>query len=304
MRRERERDTYESGLLRGRIQTHGAVEQSAGILVVTPEKNLLASEVQRAVAWLALLFLYLPIVTLVVLSFNTNEVTTIWSGFSTRWYAEVLGNEAILRAVRNSVIVASVATALATAAATAAALGVARSTPAHRNSVEGLFSLPLLVPEIVTAVALLLLFVAVGFPLGLATVALAHTVFCIPFAYYPIKSRLAGLDPALLEAASDLYASAWRRFVRVELPLLAPGILAGALLAFISSLGDFVISYFVSGPGSTTLPVYIFGMIRTGVTPEVNALSALFLLASMAVISAALVVASRLRQGKTEITTP
>jgi spermidine/putrescine transport system permease protein len=262
-----------------------------------PDHNLMASPVNRVIAMLALVFLYLPIVTLVVLSFNANEVTTIWSGFGVQWYADVVGNDAIMRAARNSVVVATVATLLASAAATAAALGVARSTAAHRTSVEGLFSMPLLVPEIVTAVALLLLFVIVGLPLGLTSVVLAHTVFCIPFAYYPIKSRLAGLDPALIEAASDLYASPWRRFVRIELPLLAPGIFAGALLAFISSLGDFVISYFVSGPGSTTLPVYIFGMIRTGVTPEVNALSALFLLASIAAISIAFFVVHRLNEG-------
>ena len=261
------------------------------------DKNLLGSHTNRIVAILVLLFLYLPILTLVVLSFNANDVTTIWSGFSVKWYADVMGNEAILRAARNSLVVATVATVLASVAATAAALGVARSTNIHRTSVEGLFSLPLLVPEIVTAVALLILFVIVGVPLGLVSVVLAHTVFCIPFAYYPIKSRLAGLDPALIEAASDLYAPPWRRFVRIEMPLLAPGIFAGALLAFISSLGDFVISYFVSGPGSTTLPVYIFGMIRTGVTPEVNALSAVFLLASIGVITVAFVVANRLNDG-------
>jgi len=265
------------------------------------EPMLMSHVLDRTIAMLALLFLYLPIVTLVALSFNANEVTTIWSGFSVKWYADVMANEAILRAARNSVLVATIATLLASAAATAAALGVARSTTLHRTSVEGLFSLPLLVPEIVTAVALLILFVVIGVPLGLTSVVLAHAVFCIPFAYYPIKSRLAGLDPALIEAASDLYATPWRRFVRIELPLLAPGIFAGALLAFISSLGDFVISYFVSGPGSTTLPVYIFGMIRTGVTPEVNALSALFLLASIGAISVAFVVVQRLNRSNTQV---
>jgi len=262
------------------------------------DQSLLASGGNRLLAWLSLLFLYLPIVTLVVLSFNADEVTTVWGGLSTRWYVEVLGNEAILRAARNSVLVASGATVLGTAAATAAALGMARARPLQRNTVEGLFNLPLLVPEIVTAVALLLLFVSAGLPLGLLSIMLAHTVFCIPFAYYPIKARLAGLDPALLEAASDLYATPWRRLQRIELPLLAPGILAGALLAFISSLGDFVISYFVSGPGSTTLPVYIFGMIRTGVTPEVNALSTVFLLASLVMITLAFVVVHRIDAGR------
>ena len=258
------------------------------------EKSLLGSRGNAVIAALALAFLYVPIATLVALSFNENDLTTIWSGVSLKWYAAVLDNGDILRATRNSLIVASIATALATAAATAAALGVVRTSSFHRGAVEGLLSLPLLVPEIVTAVALLMLFVLAGLPLGLLSVILAHTVFCIPFSYYPIRSRLAGLDPALIEAAADLYAPPWQRFVRIELPLLGPGILAGALLAFISSLGDFVITYFVAGPGATTLPVYIFGMIRTGVTPEVNALSAVFLLASMIVITVAFLVTQRL----------
>jgi spermidine/putrescine transport system permease protein len=260
---------------------------------MSPGQNLLSGRGNALVALLALVFLYIPIVTLVALSFNENDLTTIWSGFSVKWYATVLDNGDILRATRNSLIVAAVATALATAAATAAALGVVRSSSTHRGAVEGLLSLPLLVPEIVTAVALLMLFVLSGVPLGLLSVILAHALFCIPFAYYPIRSRLAGLDPALIEAAADLYAPAWQRFVRIELPLLSPGIFAGALLSFISSLGDFVITYFVSGPGATTLPVYIFGMIRTGVTPEVNALSALFLLASVVMIAIAFVITKR-----------
>lgn len=261
-----------------------------------PEQNLLSSRFNAVIAALALVFLYIPIVTLVALSFNENDLTTIWSGLSVKWYLAVLDNGDILRAAKNSLIVASVATVLATVAATAAALGVVRTTTLHRGAVEGLLSLPLLVPEIVTAVALLMLFVLAGLPLGLLSVILAHTVFCIPFAYYPIRSRLAGLDPALIEAASDLYAPPWKRFVRIELPLLSPGIFAGALLAFISSLGDFVITYFVAGPGSTTLPVYIFGMIRTGVTPEVNALSAVFLLVSVAVITVAFLIGRRINE--------
>jgi len=245
------------------------------------------------VALAALVFLYIPIVTLVVLSFNSNDMTTIWGGASSRWYGAVMENGNILRAAWNSLLVASMATVMATTVATAAALGTVKAVSIHRRALEGLIGLPLLVPEIVTAVALLILFVLIGLPLGLGTVILAHTVFCIPFAYYPIRSRLDGLDPAFSEAASDLYASPIRRLLRIELPLLSPGILAGGLLAFISSLGDFVITYFVAGPGATTLPVYIFGMIRTGVTPEVNALSAMFLLASVAVIAIAFAVNHR-----------
>ncbi len=267
---------------------------------MTPEHNLLSSRINAVIAALALVFLYIPIVTLVILSFNENDLTTIWGGLSVKWYVAVLDNSDILRATKNSLIVASVATALATAVATAAALGVARSSSAHRGALEGLLSLPLLVPEIVTAVALLMLYVLSGMPLGLISVILSHTVFCIPFAYYPIRSRLAGLDPALIEAAADLYAPPWKRFTRIELPLLSPGIFAGALLAFISSLGDFVITYFVAGPGSTTLPVYVFGMIRTGVTPEVNALSAIFLLLSIAVIAVAFLVGGRFGEARKE----
>lgn len=235
----------------------------------------------------ALVFLYLPIAVLVVLSFNASDVTTVWAGASTHWYSSALGNTDMLRATMNSLIVAATATVLAVTVATAAALGVPMLRRRWRGVSEGIIGLPLLVPEIVTAVALLILFVLSGFRLGLATITLAHTVFCIPFAYYPIRSRLAGLDPAILEAGSDLYAPAWRRFWRIELPLLAPGIFAGGLLAFISSLGDFVVTYFVSGPGSTTLPVYIYGLIRVGVTPEVNALSTLLLAATLPAIALA-----------------
>ena len=141
--------------------------------------------------------------------------------------------------------------------------------------------------------ATLLFFVLIGLRLGLLTLIIGHTVFCIPFAYLPIRARLEGMDPALREAAADLYADAWATFQRVTLPLLWPGILAGALLAFIISLDDFVISYFVAGAGSTTLPVYIFGMIRIGVTPEVNALSTLMLLISVLFVSLSFLVQRR-----------
>jgi len=235
-------------------------------------------------------YLYLPIVILITLSFNANRTVTIWTGFTADWYGLVLGNPDILRAATNSLIVATAATVIATVTATLAALGMARARFRGVMTINGVIGLPLVVPEIVTAVATLLFFVLIGLPLGLTTLIIAHTVFCIPFAYLPIRARLDGMDPALQEAAADLYADAWHTFRRVTLPLLWPGILAGALLAFIISLDDFVISYFVAGAGSTTLPVYIFGMIRIGVTPEVNALSALMLVISMAFVSLSFIV--------------
>lgn len=230
-------------------------------------------------------YLYLPIVILLGLSFNENRLATIWTGFSTQWYGAVLGNPDIIRAAQNSLIVAAIATVLAVLAGLLAALALARGRVRGGAVAGGLIALPLLVPEIVTAVATLLFFVAIGLRLGLLTVIIAHTVFCIPFAFLPIRARLAGMDNALLEAAADLYADGWQAFRRVTLPLLWPGIVSGAMLAFIISLDNFVITYFVAGAGATTLPVYIFGMIRIGITPEVNAVSALMLLVSIAFVS-------------------
>jgi spermidine/putrescine transport system permease protein len=230
-------------------------------------------------------YLYLPILILIALSFNENRTVTIWTGFTTDWYANLLANEDMLRAAKNSLIVAVSATTVATVAATLAALAISRGRFRGETVANGVIGLPLVVPEIVTAVATLLFFVLIGLQLGLLTVIIGHTVFCIPFAYLPIRARLEGMDPALREAAADLYADAWHTFRRVTLPLLWPGILSGAILAFIISLDDFVITYFVAGAGATTLPVYIFGMIRIGVTPEVNALSAMMLLVSVAFVS-------------------
>lgn len=247
----------------------------------------------RAVAWAFFAYLYLPIVVLVVLAFNANTTATIWTGFTTDWFGRVLANADIMRGARNSLTVALIATACSTVLATAAALGLARRRIRSERAATALISLPLVVPEIVTAVATLLFFVLIGLELGLLTVALAHTVFCIPFAYLPIRARLAGLDPVLLDAAADLYAGPWRAFLRVTLPLLWPGVLSGAMLAFIISLDDFVITYFVAGAGGTTLPIYIFGMIRIGVSPEVNAVSALMLVVSILFVSLSYLIGRR-----------
>lgn len=239
-------------------------------------------------------YLYLPIIVVVVLSFNENRLATIWTGFSTDWYVAVINNSDVLRAARNSLIVATFASLIATTVATLAALGMARGrTFRQQNTVNATLALPLLIPEIVTAVATLIFFLAIGIQLGLLTITAAHTVFCIPFAYLPIRARIEGMDPALREAAFDLYANERRTFLRITLPLLWPGILSGLLLAFIVSLDNFVITFFVSGAGSTTLPVYIFGMIRTGVTPAVNAVSALLLLVSLILVTASLIISRK-----------
>jgi spermidine/putrescine transport system permease protein len=224
------------------------------------------------------LFLYLPIAILVVYAFNDNRSATIWTQFSVDWYIKAMHNEDIRRAAMNSLVVAVVASGVASVAATLAALVMARGGSFRgKSTAYGLILLPLMVPEIVTAVATLSFFSAVGLRLGLGNVIIAHTVFCVPFAFLPIRARLEGMDRTLEEAAYDLYANQWQAFRRVTLPLLMPGILSGTMLAFIISIDDFIITLMVAGPGSTTLPVYIYGMVRMGVTPEVNAVSSVLL---------------------------
>lgn len=231
-------------------------------------------------------FLYAPIGVLVAYSFNAGKFGMSWDGFGLNWYAKVLGNADIGRAAVNSLIVASVAAPLSTAVAVAAALALARGGEFRgRAASAGLILLPLMAPEIVTAVATLIFFTLLGVKLGLGNVVIAHSVFCVPFAYMPIRAALEAMDPSLERAARDLYASPSAAFVSVTLPLLAPGILSGLMLAFVISLDDFIITLMVAGAGSTTLPVYIYSMIRQGVTPEVNAISTILLLVSALLVT-------------------
>lgn len=237
--------------------------------------------------WAFFLYLYAPIVVLVVYSFNANNRAQKWTGFSTDWYIKAFSNDDIQSAVVNTLIVASAATVLATMMAVLAALALARGG-AFKGSTSafGLISLPLVVPEIATAVATLSFFAVIGIQFGLLTLIIAHTVFCIPFAFLPIRARLTGMDDNLEQAAMDLYASRWKAFRYVTLPLLLPGIIAGAMLAFIISVDDFIISLMVAGAGSTTLPLYIYGMIRVGISPEVNVISTAMLAISVVFITA------------------
>jgi spermidine/putrescine transport system permease protein len=241
-----------------------------------------------AAALAALLYLYLPILIVVALSFNTGPMITIWTGFSLHWYGEALSSEPVQRALTNSIVIAFAAMIAGTLAATMAALALSGTSRTSLGRLAGaaelLIGLPLVVPEIAAAVALLMGFVLVGLPLGVLGIMAAHTVVVIPFAYLPIRARLHDMDPFLVEAAADLYATPLQAFRRVTLPLIWPGVLGGAMLAFVVSLGDFTFSFFLSSPGTTTLPVYIFGMIRTGLTPAVNAISTMLLLTSIAIL--------------------
>lgn len=241
-----------------------------------------------AVAWICILFLYAPIVVLVVFSFNDNRSVVLWTEFSLRWYREAFANEGIRDATVISLQVAAVATAFSTVFATMAALALSRGAFRGRTAAYAIINQPLMIPEIVTAVATLAFFTLLKRATGLNGIGylmLAHTVFCIPFAFMPIRARLEDMDRTLEAAAADLYAPPFQVFRRVTLPLLAPGVFAGAMLAFVVSLDDVIITLLVAGPGETTLPIYILGQIRRGITPEINAVSTLLLGLSLLLVT-------------------
>jgi spermidine/putrescine transport system permease protein len=241
-----------------------------------------------------LVFLYMPIAVLIFYSFNDNRMVMNWSGFSIQWYIKAFNNVAIQDAVLNSLIVAVFATVIATAIATIGALVLARGGNFRGKTMSlGLITLPLMVPEIVTAVAMLIFFAAIGINWGLGNVIIAHVTFCIPFAFMPIRARLEGMDTSMEQASRDLYASEWETFRFITVPQLMPGIIAGAMLAFVISMDDFIITLMVSGAGSTTLPVYIYSMIRRGLTPEINAVSTLLLLFSITIVTAYWIVSNK-----------
>lgn len=243
---------------------------------------------------LMLVFLYAPLIVLVIYSFNASRMVTVWTHFSFEWFGVVAQNEDIRRAAWNSVVIAIVATIASTAIATAGALALERGNlRGARSVISAMVALPLIVPEIIVAITTLIFFSAIGMKNGLVNLMIAHTVFCIPFALLPIQARLRDMGGLLEEAARDLYASEWQLFRRVTLPLIAPAIGAGGLMAFVVSLDDFLISLMVSGAGSTTLPVYVYGMMRLGVTPEVNAISTLLLAISVVFVVAALLLGRR-----------
>lgn len=238
----------------------------------------------REISLLVLVYLYVPVLVLVAYSFNANRTATVWTQLSLDWYGRILVNPAIQSAATNSLVLALCAATAATVIALLAALAMSKAF-ARSDAVEAVLNMPLILPEIVVAVATLMLFVALGLNLGLGTMILAHTAFCIPFAYLPIRARLQGMNQSYGEAAQDLYATRFRCFRRVTLPLLWPGVMAGFTLAFVTSLDDFLTSFFLAGPGTTTLPVYIFSSIKAGITPEINAISTVMLVVSVLLVS-------------------
>jgi spermidine/putrescine transport system permease protein len=242
-----------------------------------------------AVALVCFALLYVPIVVLVVYSFNAGTSIAAWEGFSLRWYGAAWNNAQVIDASIRSLTIAGAAALLATVAATMAALATTRKKPFRgQTAVYGFINIPLMAPEIVTGIALLIVFAAVkvatGYD-GLGYLVAAHTAFCIPFAYLPIRARLETMDLSLETAAADLYATPWQAFRRVTLPLLWPAIIAGGMLAFVTSLDTVVITELVKSAGQDTLPTYMLGQFRRVMTPEMNAISTIFLAISVVAVT-------------------
>lgn len=249
------------------------------------------SWVTRTALGLGLAFLYAPILVLVVYSFNASNLVTVWGGFSTRWYGVLFSDAPLIAAAWVSLRVAVLSSLIATILGTLAALALERHGRFRGRGVfTGLVYGPMVMPEVMIGLSLLLTFIGIGLDRGIATIVIAHATFCTGFVAVVVAARLRGLDRSLEEAAADLGAGPLRVMATITLPLLAPAILAGALLAFTLSLDDLVIASFVSGPGSTTLPMRLYSQVRLGVNPEINAASTLL----VGLVSVAVLTASRL----------
>jgi len=231
-----------------------------------------------------LLFLHLPLLILMAFSFNASRFSVEWTGFTLGWFRGLLDRPDILNGLRNSLIVGFSATLISTVVGTMLALALSRHRFRGRTTVESLLYVPLVTPEIVVGISLLVLFAGIGMRLGITTIVLAHVAFSISFVTVVVRARLAGMDTHLEEAAMTLGAGPWRSFRRVTLPLIMPGVVAGALLAFTLSFDDYVITSFVAGPGSSTLPVVIYGMVRRNIDPTVNAVSTVVLMVTTLLI--------------------
>jgi len=239
-----------------------------------------------AAALFAYAFLYLPLIIVIVYSFNDSKLNAEWVGFTLDWYRKLADNNEMLQAAGNSLLIAFVASVVSTVLGTMAGIAMYRY---KTRLLPVLVLTPIAIPEILMGVSLLIFFVLLNFTLGLLSVALAHIAFCIGFVAIVVRARLTGMDESLVEAARDCGATPWQAFRLVTLPLIMPGVIAGALMAFTLSIDDFVITFFTAGAGTVTLPLQIYSMIKIAVTPEVNAVSTLLMLLTLVLI----VIASR-----------
>ncbi|HDK7138616.1 TPA: extracellular solute-binding protein [Clostridium botulinum] len=242
------------------------------------------SLLSKIYATLVYVFLYLPIFVLVVFSFNKSKLNATFTGFTLDWYKNLINNVQILEALKNSLIIAFISTFFAVIIGTLAAIGMYRYKFKGKRAMEGLLYIPVVIPEIVMGISMLAFFSSLNLPAGLITLILAHITFCISYVIIVVRARLDGFDAALEEAAQDLGATPWQTLTKVTLPVISPGIISGALLAFTLSLDDVIISFFAAGPDSNTLPLKIFSMVKFGVTPEINALSTVMMVFTLSMV--------------------
>ena len=231
-----------------------------------------------------LALMYVPILLVIIYSFNESRINSVWSGFSLRWYRDLFRDKDMLEALINSLVLATVSSLSAAVIGTLAAVGMPRVKLRGKSVVEYISTLPIMIPEIILGMVFLVYFSLIRLPFGMITLTVAHTSFCIPYIYMLVKARLVGIDKSYAEAAKDLGANEWNVFWDITLPLILPAIASGVLLSFAMSLDDVVISVFVTGVNTNTLPIRIYTQLKTGVTPKINALSTLMFAATLLII--------------------
>ena len=229
---------------------------------------------------------YLPILMVVLFSFNDSSVPVAWKGFTQEWYRTLFRDRALMEALGNSLVLGLLSCGLAAVIGTLGAIGMARAHFKSQGMMEYLSTIPIMVPEIILAMVFMAFFSLLGLPFGMVTLVIGHTAFCIPYVFLMVKARLVGIDPSLEEAGRDLGASPARVFFDITLPLILPAVASGSILAFAMSFDDVVISLFVNGPTLSTLPIKIYTQLKTGVTPEINALCTVILAAVVLVMTA------------------
>lgn len=242
---------------------------------------------------LVFLFLYLPIIILIIFSFNTSRMNIIFEDFTVDWYHTLFQNRDLLNAFLNTMIIAVTSTAISTVIGTMSAVGLHKYDFPFKNLVQKLIYIPIVIPEIVLGISLLSMYTLMKLELGMFTLILSHVAFSIPYVIVSVRSTLSYELKTYEEAAYDLGANSFMTFFKVTLPSIMPGVVSGATLAFTLSMDDVVISYFTAGPGSNTLPLKIYSMIKTGITPDVNAMSALMLLFTIVILTCSVIVQSR-----------
>ncbi|MDR1899555.1 MAG: ABC transporter permease [Treponema sp.] len=258
---------------------------------------------------LVLVIMYLPIFLVIVYSFNQSRLSSVWSGFTLSWYVELFRDRAMFQALRNSLVLAVLSSLAAALLGTLGAFGVSgaggRSRPAGGGVMEYLSILPIMIPEIILGMVFLAFFALLGLPFGMFTLVIAHTAFCVPYPFLLVKARLAGLDKSCAEAARDLGAGAVRAFYDITLPAILPAVVSGMLISFAMSFDDVIISVFVTGVHTNTLPIRIYSQLKTGVSPKTNALCTLLFVATMILaLTAAYLARPRVPGGETKEAAP